>query len=306
LKRGLVSIVIPLFNGQSYIVKTLQSVVDQNYKNWECIVVNDGSSDGSRAVVEKFIAHRKELAIRLISISNSGVSIARNTGISNSRGEFIALLDNDDIWAPEKLMKQVDFLENNLDFGGVLCNFRISRTVSGSDTKTIRIIRNQNLNRLSRDWLTLEGNGAFPTSTMLFRSFEPSRGVLFDKSFSHVADLDFFLSFEKLARVGNIDMALVEYRQHQNQMHMNPKNLTKEYPHLLLKLGSEIPASLRRRCMANVLVMSALLNLHARAFQSANSDLKAAARIRLFSLISLPFYVFRKRVNGYVNKFFAN
>ncbi|MBE6951501.1 MAG: glycosyltransferase family 2 protein [Ruminococcaceae bacterium] len=93
------SVVIPLYNKEHYIEKTIRSVLDQTCTDYEVIVVDDGSKDNSLALARKFESDR----VRVIAQENQGVSVARNTGILNANGEFIAFLDADDEWRPEYL-----------------------------------------------------------------------------------------------------------------------------------------------------------------------------------------------------------
>ena len=96
------SVVIPLYNKEKYIKKTLDSVLNQTYSNFEIIVVDDGSTDKSCEIIESI----KDDRIHLIHKKNGGVSSARNRGIQEAKGEFIAFLDADDEWLPNKLEKQ--------------------------------------------------------------------------------------------------------------------------------------------------------------------------------------------------------
>ena len=108
------SIVIPLYNKQSAIVATLQSVLAQTYTNYEIIVVDDGSTDGSAEVAEAtlFASHLSPLAFRLIRKPNGGVSSARNRGIQEAKYDYIALLDGDDLWDEHYLEEQVKFIQD--------------------------------------------------------------------------------------------------------------------------------------------------------------------------------------------------
>ena len=119
-----VSIVIPLYNKSQWILQTLMSVANQTYKNWECIIVDDGSSDESLELVKKF-ALENQGEWRIYSQSNSGQAVARNFGISLARGKYIALLDADDLWFPNKLTKQIDYLEKNKDVDVIFCSYVI-------------------------------------------------------------------------------------------------------------------------------------------------------------------------------------
>ena len=99
----MISVVIPLYNKQDAIKKTLASVLTQTYNDWECIVVNDGSTDDSFFVVQEIIKDYKTKNIRLINQENGGVSKARNTGVKEANGDYIAFLDADDFWEPTYL-----------------------------------------------------------------------------------------------------------------------------------------------------------------------------------------------------------
>jgi glycosyltransferase involved in cell wall biosynthesis len=101
----LVSVIIPAFNAVTNIRQTLDSVRAQTYQNFEAIVIDDGSSDGTSAVVEEFV--KRDSRFRLVRQENRGVGDARNAGIRKARGKYIAPLDADDLWFPEKLEKQV-------------------------------------------------------------------------------------------------------------------------------------------------------------------------------------------------------
>ena len=102
----MISVVIPLYNKEKSITTTLQSVVNQAYTYWECVVVNDGSTDNSLEVVKSFVAKSQitNQKFKILEQPNSGVSAARNTGILAAQGEYIAFLDADDIWDPDYLV----------------------------------------------------------------------------------------------------------------------------------------------------------------------------------------------------------
>ena len=104
MKKPLVSVIIPVYNGEKYVEQALESVFKQDYQPFEVIVVDDGSTDRTAQIIGKYDN------VQYIYQTNQGVATARNTGIENSRGELIAFLDADDCWAPNKLNIQVDCL----------------------------------------------------------------------------------------------------------------------------------------------------------------------------------------------------
>ncbi len=110
--QPLVSIVTPSYNASSFIKETIQSVQSQTYKKWEMIIIDDVSKDNTCELIKEEI--KKDDRIRLIELEeNGGAAIARNTGINCAEGKYIAFLDSDDLWLPEKLEKQVAFMQNN-------------------------------------------------------------------------------------------------------------------------------------------------------------------------------------------------
>ena len=108
-KQGKVSIITPCYNGEKYIGETIESVLAQTYDDWEMIIVDDGSTDHSAETIKKYC--RKDARIQYISQENAGSSAARNHAILHAKGQYIALLDADDIWMPRFLEKQIAFMK---------------------------------------------------------------------------------------------------------------------------------------------------------------------------------------------------
>lgn len=107
---GLVSIIMPSWNTDRFIAETIQSVLDQTYQNWELLIVDDCSTDNTDKVVESF----KDERIKYFhNEKNSGAALTRNRAMREAQGEWIAFLDSDDLWMPEKLEKQISFMQKN-------------------------------------------------------------------------------------------------------------------------------------------------------------------------------------------------
>lgn len=118
MARPIVSIIIPTYNCGLYIVETIQSVLNQSFKDIELIVVDDGSTDATREIVGSI-----DGPIRLIPQPNAGVCVARNRGIREALGKYICLMDHDDYWFPHKLERQVNLLETLPEVGVVYSSF---------------------------------------------------------------------------------------------------------------------------------------------------------------------------------------
>ena len=106
-----VSVIIPVYNGEKYLEEAIKSILNQNYDNLECIVVDDGSIDGSAFIAKKFGQ------VVYLHQDNAGVAAARNRGVQNTSGEYLAFLDADDIWDGEKLTIQINYMEENPNIG---------------------------------------------------------------------------------------------------------------------------------------------------------------------------------------------
>lgn len=114
MNSPMVSVLMPCYNGGKYIRAAMQSIMDQSLSDWELIIVNDASTDDSRSIIESFADER----IRCIShTKNLGVVASRNRALKESNGRYLAIMDADDVARPDKLSRQVDFLEKNHRFG---------------------------------------------------------------------------------------------------------------------------------------------------------------------------------------------
>lgn len=112
METALVSIITPSFNSEKFIAETIQSVQNQSYQNWEMIIVDDSSTDQTVTIVEQLI--KNDSRIRLFQLDkNSGAGIAREKALSIANGDYISFLDADDLWKPQKLEKQLQFLKEN-------------------------------------------------------------------------------------------------------------------------------------------------------------------------------------------------
>lgn len=114
----LVSVIIPVYNVEEYIADTVRSVLEQTYSNFEVLIVDDGSPDRSVEICE---AKFDDPRIRIIRQKNRGLAGARNTGIRHANGEYLAFLDSDDLWHPEKLAKHIDHLNHSPQVGVSFC-----------------------------------------------------------------------------------------------------------------------------------------------------------------------------------------
>jgi glycosyltransferase involved in cell wall biosynthesis len=210
-----ISVVIPVYNKEDFVLDCLKSLENQDFDDWECIIVDDGSQDASMKIVKDFIASSKK-SWTILTQNNGGPSSARNLGIRKATGEFIALLDADDLWLPTKLSKQLHFLEKYPNVDLLLSHYVI---FSRNDSIKLRAVRARNNARQVRRWLDMRGFGGLVESTGMFRKTALNEGLWFDEEMPTTEGLDFVIrwTFQKQVKVYQDILTL--YRISENQLH---------------------------------------------------------------------------------------
>ena len=102
-----ISIIMCCYNSEDNIIETLNSIKNQTYKKWELVIINDGSTDETELIIKKFIYLNKDLNVRYFYQKNQGLGVSRNNAIKRTKYDWIAIIDHDDIWLSEKLLKQI-------------------------------------------------------------------------------------------------------------------------------------------------------------------------------------------------------
>lgn len=204
-----VSVTIPACNQAHYLAYALQSVVSQTYNDWEAIIVDDGSTDGTCSVVESFVDSR----IRYIYQENQGLSAARNTGIRTARGEFLAFLDADDGWEREFLRRCTEILAADRTLAGVYGH----TCFMDESGKVLPRIGGYPLPRDAFRQRILEG-GFFPVHAALVRA-EIVRAVgSFDEQLTSLEDWDLWIRVSSRHQMLGIAEPLVRYRLYPGSM----------------------------------------------------------------------------------------
>jgi len=207
----LVSAVIPVYNGERFLAETIESVLAQTYKNIECIVVNDGSTDGTAEICRSYGDR-----IRYFEKPNGGVSSARNLGIANANGELIAFLDADDLWKAEKIEQQVALFEQDSNVGLLYSSVRIIDEKGAVISLAKVDFAKDPLARI----LLLE-SPVYLTMTGLVPRTVLDRVGSFDERLSTSADADLACRIALRYPLKHIEEPLADYRKHNGQMHLN-------------------------------------------------------------------------------------
>lgn len=213
MERKKVSVVIPAYNAASYLKEAIESALAQTYRDYEIIVVDDGSTDETPAIAQGFGD-----ALRYVRQANGGLSSARNTAIRNSCAEIIALLDADDVWEPDYLEIMVSFLEQHPEAGAAYCGFQyINATSEAVGRPSSRVVPHHRFHEV----LLYQGNWLVP-SAVLFRRKVAERVQLFDEAIGPVADTDLWIRMSAIAPFVGLPNVLVKYRCHSHNMSKNP------------------------------------------------------------------------------------
>lgn len=181
----LVSIVVPAYNAERHIKDAVDSAIGQTYKNIEIMVVDDGSTDGTKKELESYIKNNK---IIYLYQKNKGLSGARNAGINQARGEYIALLDADDMFRPAKIEKQLFFLKNNSD-----CDFCYTDVEFFRDGIPNKILKSHFKYYSGNVFEHLLKANFINPSTLFFRKQIFDKFGMFDESFKRAEDLEYYL-----------------------------------------------------------------------------------------------------------------
>ena len=291
-RYGSVSVVIPMFNAGLWIGEALASVVGQSHPVSECVVVDDGSTDDGPTIVEEFAAS-SSLPVHLLRISHVGVSGARNAGIQVTAGDYVAFLDSDDVWAPQKIERQVEAMRRS---AAVICTTGYAQF--DSDTRAVQgVVVGRWPDRTIRRWLALEGNGLAISSTALVRRSALEEVNEFDSRVSICEDLDLVVRLQEVGPILIDREVLVGYRQHAKQAHRRAHDVATNMAtlyrlHSLERYGQ----SFRRRCLANLDAHVGYSLLAKGEIGEGMSRLTMTLRRDPLRLLTLPVHVVARRV----------
>jgi glycosyltransferase involved in cell wall biosynthesis len=205
----LVSVIIPTFNRGDLIGRSIRSVLAQTHHDWECVVVDDCSADHTRAVVEGFNDPRIRYLRRE---ENGGGSAARNSGIEAAQGTYLAFLDSDDEWIPDKLSRQLELFHNSKDgiVGCVVCGVTII------DKKNREFVRKQFPESQKYEEILSFRDWKLTTSCFVLHRSVVEAGIRFDENFPCYQDWDLIVRIAQKFKVDSVAEPLVkQYRNHQ-------------------------------------------------------------------------------------------
>jgi glycosyltransferase involved in cell wall biosynthesis len=210
----LVSIIIPVYNSAAYIEDAVRSAVEQDYENKELIVVDDGSTDSTPDILKSFGDQ-----IIVLSQKNAGPAAARNHGLRRATGTYVAFLDSDDYWVPEKLRRQIDYLEKRPDIGAVYSRWKRWLADEGGG------FRLPPISPVSEPPAIAQGDSGWIYTHLLFDCRLLTSSVVlrksiidcigkFDETLLRGQDYDYWLRLSRVTEIHKLDQELVLYRIH--------------------------------------------------------------------------------------------
>lgn len=221
----LVSVIIPAYNHEMYIEEALQSVINQTYKNIEVIIINDGSTDSTAEILEKFIKNNQDKNIQFVDKQNEGVCKTLNMGLAMATGDYVAFLASDDLWLPDKISMQLEFMEKNKNVGMVFSDawflrFNTKTDIKWSDHKHGINKYFQNCIQNTNMYTLLLTHAIIPAVTVMIRKTVLEEVGFFDDSLLY-EDKDMWLRIARVYPIAYIDRPLALYRLHNNNISNN-------------------------------------------------------------------------------------
>lgn len=205
--QPLVSIIMNCHNGAKFISQSIESILKQNYKNWELIFFDNASTDESLSIVESF----NDIRIKIFKSKDFlNLYDARNQALKKIEGYYVSFLDTDDLWEKDLLQKQVEYLSNNLNFKMVYSNFYILE--EKKNKKIIRFKSPLKEGKIIKD-LIKSYTVAILTSCV---KADVLKTIKFNKNYNVIGDFDFFIKLSEENEIGYIHEPLASYRMHDN------------------------------------------------------------------------------------------
>jgi len=269
-----VSVIIPTYNRAKYLPKAIDSVLNQTYQDFEIIIVDDGSIDNTKDILAKY-----DGKIRYFYQENKGPSAARNLGIKKACGEYVAFLDADDIWFPDKLDKQLGIFNNDDKIGLVHSQMYV---ISNNNLASLsQNIKPKRLPGSSFAELLFYGSG--PPSTFMVKHKCFKKTGLFDKNLKTLEDLDMAVRIARFYKVVFIPFPLGSYRQHTTNTTLNTEKVYKGqvsyWAKALTQYAEEVPTTLMKEKLAENSYLLGKVFFNKDNYVEANRSICRAIRI---------------------------
>lgn len=235
-----VSVIIPTYNRYNYLKNAIDSILEQTVNDLEIIIIDDASNDNTPSILRDFNDNRIKYIRHAV---NKGGSAARNTGIKESSSEYIAFLDDDDLWLPGKLEEQLNLIKQlPPDFGAVSCDYYLTNNIGSLFKAETPLKQNDRYMAKSKFSLSndlLLNNYVGSTSQVLVKKLCFERVGNFDTELKSCQDLDMWIRIARVFKFTYVDKPLIIYRLHQHKISRDLNALIQGHEKLFDKYKSE-------------------------------------------------------------------
>ena len=207
----MVTIIMPVYNGEKYIQEAINSIINQTYSNWELVIVDDGSTDNTASIIKKFDDSR----IKYVYQKNQGPSAARNKGIGLAEGNYIAFIDADDMYVKDKLEKQVAYLEETPAVDIVYNDIKVIDVSS----RVLYTLKSEGIYQNREDFLSvLLFRQIIPLPPSILAKKKCFEKIRFNTKYVHGEDYDLTIRLAQENKYGYLKESLYLYRRHENNL----------------------------------------------------------------------------------------
>lgn len=222
-----ISIIMPVYNEEKFIKPCMESILNQTFSDFECIIIDDGSTDNTLSILQSY----KDKRLKIISRENKGLIASLNEGVGLAKGDYIARMDGDDIMMLDRLEKQIKFLESNPNIVGVGGGLEEMR-VDGTHIRTA--IYDHNANPILDVFWKEHSN--MPGSTLLGKT-DLIKKILYNPYYKHAEDRDLLLRLSEHGDLRNLQEPLIKYRRHAGSVTKSYGAIYERYRSVMVSLA---------------------------------------------------------------------
>lgn len=282
-----VSVIIATYNSAAYLPEAIESVLNQTFRGFEIILVDDGSTDETGQVVEPYLPR-----IRLLTQQNMGPAAARNTGIRMAKGDYLVFLDADDLLLPDKLKAQLDYLEKYPQIDVVYSNGYYSASLPGGNQKkqlfTETGFLRKDLGHPPESIKILAIQNAFPLHVAMVRKVAVLDIGGFDESLPAIEDWDFWYRIAQTGSFGYLDLPLVEYRHIPSGRSSNKPRFKMAFDQLCRKIETSAGfQNLPKKNVSDFYFCWGVMELDLQETGSAKSRFRTALKHNRYNILAL-------------------
>ncbi|MEA3513762.1 MAG: glycosyltransferase [Campylobacterota bacterium] len=210
MNSPIVSVIMSVYNDEKYVSFAIESILNQTYKSLEFIIIDDGSTDNSLDIINQY--SKQDNRIIVINQNNIGLTKSLNKGIKKAKGRYIARMDSDDISNPQRLEKQIKFLENNLEYGLVGTNAeKIDTNGKHIEFNTTKY-SNEEIKKI------LSTRNCFAHGSVMLNKELLGDALYYDEEFKYAQDYRLWVKIAKYFKIANLEESLYKLRLHENSI----------------------------------------------------------------------------------------